>query len=278
MFTASLHQFCNNDFYSFRFSIFIIVTANCYSSSYLKITAMKKINALLLLLVLFSACQFMGGRRVRGNGNLNSQNRNVGSFSGIRMAGSMDVILSSGTSYAVKVEADENLLNYILTEREGDALVIRTRNGYNLQPRAGMKVYVTAPSLNNIDVSGSGSVSSSEKLAAANRLHIRVSGSGDVKLDVDAPEVSTETSGSGNIILSGATRNLNSEISGSGEMQCFGLSSENAAVAISGSGSAEVFASKQLDVRVSGSGDVAYKGTPAINQHISGSGSVHSAQ
>ncbi len=76
------------------------------------------------------------------------------------------------------------------------------------------------------------------KLAADSRLKIDVTGSGDVKLNVDAPEVVSEATGSG---------------------------------------SAQVYASKQLDVRISGSGDVAYKGTPQINQHIAGSGSVRSA-
>jgi hypothetical protein len=239
---------------------------------------MRKINLLLLFLILFSSCHFMGGRRVRGNGNLGTQNRSTGAFNGIRVQGGMDVVLTSGPDHAVKVEADENLLNYILTDRDGDALVIRTRNGYNLNPRAGMKVYITAPALEAITITGSGTVVSNEKLAAARKLDINVTGSGDVKLEVNAPEVEAEATGSGNIILTGATRSFKAEINGSGEVKCFGLMSENTGVKISGSGSAEVFASKQLDVRISGSGDVAYKGSPRINQHISGSGDVHSVQ
>lgn len=238
---------------------------------------MRKLPALLLVVIFFSSCHFMG-HRVRGNGHLSSENRSVGSFSGIRVVGGMDVLVNPGTDYTVKVEADENLLRYIVTEREGDALVVKTRNGYNLQSRVGMKVYVTAPALRDVVITGSGSVTSGAKLAANDKLGIRISGSGDVKLDVDAPEVETESSGSGNIMLAGNTRNFKTAISGSGEVKCFNLLSENTNVNITGSGSAEVFASKQLDVRISGSGDVAYKGTPQINQHIAGSGDVHSVQ
>src|SRR5215218_10147561 len=237
---------------------------------------MRKLSALLLVIIFFSSCHFMGGHRVRGNGHLSSENRSVGSFSGIRVVGGMNVMVNPGTDYTVKVEADENLLRYIVTEREGDALVVKTRNGYNLQSRVGMKVYVTVPALRDVVITGSGSVTSGAKLAANDKLGIRISGSGDVKLDVDAPEVETESTGSGNIMLAGNTRNFKTAISGSGEVKCFNLLSENTNVNISGSGSAEVFASKQLDVRISGSGDVAYKGTPRINQHIAGSGDVHS--
>ena len=238
---------------------------------------MRKTTILLLLVVLVSSCHFMGGRRVRGNGNLSSQTRSVGAFNSIRSQGHMDVIVSPGTDYSVKVEADENLLKYILTDKDGDALVIHTRNNYNLDPRAGMKVYITAPAIEGISISGSGSVISNGKLTANNKLEIHISGSGDVKLDVNAPEITSEASGNSNVVLSGTTHNLSTEINGSGEVHCFNLLSENTKVEISGSGSAEVYASKQLEVHISGSGDVAYKGTPAINQHIAGSGSVHSA-
>lgn len=239
---------------------------------------MRKIIYLPLLLLLLSSCFNIGGRRVRGNGNLGTQTRNTGAFEGIRVLGGMDVVLRSGSDYAVKVEADENLLNYILTDKDGDALVIKTRNGYNLNPRAGMKVYITAPSLEAIKITGSGSVLSQSKVSATNKLDIDVTGSGDVKLDVAAPEVEAEATGSGNIILSGMTRSFKGEINGSGELRCFGLLSENTDVDISGSGSAQVYASKRLDVRISGSGDVAYKGAPTINQRISGSGDIRSAQ
>lgn len=249
--------------------LFSVVTSNTNK-------AMRKIHYLFLFVILLSSCNFMGGRRVRGNGNLTSQSRSVGSFEGVHVLGGMDVIVSAGTDYAVKVEADENLQNYILTEKEGDALVLKTRNGYNLQTHNNMKVYLTVPSLAEVVVNGSGSLVSTTKLTANRKLDIDVTGSGDVKLDVDVPEVDAEATGSGNIILSGRTRNFDVEIDGSGEVKCFNLLSEQTKVDIAGSGSAQVYASKALDVSISGSGDVAYKGTPAINQHVSGSGSVRS--
>jgi hypothetical protein len=234
---------------------------------------MRIVSALLLLLVFSSSCHFMG-HRVRGNGHLITQTRNVGSFSGIHDVGGMDVIVNPGTDYTVKVEADENLLPYIITNIDGDALVMKTRDGYNLQSRSGMKIYVTTPDLRDVRISGNGSVISGAKLTGHERLNIHVSGNGDVKLNIDAPAVATQTTGNGNIMLTGNTRDFTTEINGNGEVKCFNLLSENTNVKISGNGSAEVFASKQLDVHISGSGDVAYKGTPSINQHIAGSGDV----
>ena len=239
---------------------------------------MRNLLCLLVLAALLSSCHYGSGRRVRGNGNVETQSRSVGTFEAIRVLGSMDVVLSPGSSHAVRVEADENLLNYIVTERNGDALEIRTRERYNLRSSAGIKVYVTAPSLDEILISGSGSVVSDGRMATGNKMRVRVTGSGDVKLEVNAPEVNAQASGSGNIILTGATRSFKADINGSGEIRCFDLKSETADVDISGSGSAEVFASRKLDVAIHGSGDVAYKGGPSVSQRIFGSGAVRSVQ
>src|SRR5687767_14318183 len=120
---------------------------------------MRKIIFLLPAVLFLSSCM-MGGHRVRGNGNLSNQTRNIGDFNAVEVVGGMDVVLVPGGTYSVRVEADENLLEYIRTERDGNTLVVATRRGYNLNPRAGMKVYVTSPDLKEIDITGSGTVTS----------------------------------------------------------------------------------------------------------------------
>lgn len=237
----------------------------------------KIIFSLPLLFMLFSSC-FTGGHRVRGNGNLSEQTRNIGGFNAVEVEGGMDVVLIPGNTHTVRVSADENLLEYIKTEKKGTRLVISTRRRYNLDPKAGLKIYVTAPELREIDVTGSGTVTSQSRLVYNNRLSIDITGSGDVRLDVDAPEIQAEATGSGNTSLSGQTRSFRAAINGSGELRCFNLLSENTNVEISGSGSAEVHASKRLDIEINGSGSVAYKGNPSVNQDIAGSGDIRKVE
>ena len=236
---------------------------------------MGQLMSSFLFLVFIASCN-ADSRRVRGNGDMGNQTRNTGSFEAVRVADGLDVVVSTGATHAVRVEADENLLEYITTERDGDVLVVQTRDNYNLSPKAGLKVYVTAPTLEAIAISESGSVTSASKLSAPDKFDIDVTGSGDVTLDLNAPEVTAEATGSGNIRLTGTTRNFKGEITASGELHCFDLMSENTVVEISGSGSAQVHASKTLEVSIAGSGDVRYRGSPRIDQRISGSGSVRS--
>jgi len=228
-----------------------------------------------LLLLSAASCSINGGKRITGNGSQSIDQRNFSNFDGIEISGPYDVILTQGPTFAVEVRGDENLLNYVTIENENGTLDISTKRGFNLKPRAGLEVYVTAPAIESMTINGSGSIKASTKIKA-NNLKIRIGGSGDVNLsNIDAPRINSSVAGSGAVVLKGATENFEASIAGSGDVHAFGLMSENTAVEIAGSGNAEVFASKKLKVSIAGSGDVAYKGNPAtVNQSKAGSGSV----
>ncbi|MCU0386215.1 MAG: hypothetical protein MUE38_09315, partial [Flavihumibacter sp.] len=63
---------------------------------------MKKIlMAALLVSLVFTACMFNTGKKVRGDGNSTSSNRTPGSFSAVEQKGSFDVELLVGDQHAV---------------------------------------------------------------------------------------------------------------------------------------------------------------------------------
>ena len=214
------------------------------------------------------------GKRIDGDGVSSSQERQVGSFTGVTASGSIDIIVSNGATNALKIEADQNLLQYIETENRNGVVEVSTRDGYNLHPKSGIKIYATAPSFTKIGVSGSGNIKSNGKVMSTGTLRTSVSGSGDIVLDIDAPKVDTDISGSGSATMKGNTKDFSAQVSGSGDIRCFDLLSENTSVDIAGSGNVEVYASKTLDVDIAGAGDVRYKGNPIVKQSTAGSGSV----
>ena len=236
---------------------------------------MRYLSALLLLLTFsLSSCYYLGFKRIRGNGVMASETRNTGAFSGVHVKGGIDVVLIQGTGNELKIEGDQNLLQYIQVVQNGDMVEISTRRDVHLSPRAGLRIYATAPVFSRLSISGSGDLKSQNTLTSNAPIEAKINGSGDMNLNIDAPAVTAGISGSGDIVISGTTRDFKSSITGSGDIKCFGLLSETASVDISGSGDAQVSASKQLSVDIKGAGDVRYKGNPTINQSIKGSGSV----
>lgn len=231
---------------------------------------------LLLVSTLFTSCRFIGGKRVKGNGNIKTEERTVSLFTKVEVHGAIKVYVSQGELKPVKIETDENLLPYIELIQEGDQLTVKTRNGYNLSSSGDMKIYVTAPSYKRIEVSGACDIIGETKIDDNENLDLHVSGAGEIKMDVDAPEIVAKISGSGSVNLKGETKRFDLNLSGAANAHCYDLLSENTKVEISGAGDAEVYASVKLDAQVSGAGTVNYKGNAQnINQHVSGAGSVN---
>lgn len=235
----------------------------------------KYVLPTITIALLITACNFIAGKRVDGSGNVISQDRDVSGFSSVQSSGSFDVYLSSGTAQAVRVEAEDNLQSYIETTLDGNELEIDTKDGYRLRPNKPVKIFITSPDFTKVRLSGAGDIVSQNRIVGKEKIELGVSGSGNIKVDLDAPAVDAEMSGSGNINLSGMAKRFDCGLSGSGNISATDLKTEEASIRISGSGNADVFASEKLNVKVTGSGDVRYKGgAQQVSSNITGSGSV----
>lgn len=237
---------------------------------------MKPLYLLLAVASLsFASCRFGMGRKIRGNGNVTTSTRNPGDFHRVEQKGSFDLVLKTGEVASVQIEAEENIAAHIETTVSGGTLEIRTEEGFRLSPSHDIRIVVTAPAFDGVASFGSGNTTSEGMISDSTGIKVSTSGSGDITLQVQAPEVHAESYGSGNIQLSGQTRDFSLETAGSGDLAADGLQAENVTIEINGSGSAKVNASKSLDVSVRGSGDVSYKGNPSLKTDIKGSGSLH---
>jgi hypothetical protein len=225
---------------------------------------------------LWGSCQQMWEKRIRGNGVIKTEERNVTTFKNVEVAGAIKVYVSQGSIEPVKIEGDENLLNYVELSQEGDRIIVKSKPGYDLEPIGDLKIFVTAPQYGSIEVSGASDIIGQTKINNSEDLELTANGAGNIKMELDAPKVTAEISGAGSINLTGQTKEAELTLTGAGDAHCYSLLSENTKVEISGAGSAEVYASVKLDAQVSGTGSVTYKGNPSsVEQHVSGIGSVN---
>jgi hypothetical protein len=233
---------------------------------------------LLSCAVFLSSCDDFGGRRVHGNGNVRAEDRSVSNFKNVDVSGAAKVMVSQGDRCSVRIEADDNLQQYIVVEQNGDDISIHEKEGFHLVSGNNIKIYVTAPVYNRIDASGAGDIIGQNKISNAEPIAMHLSGAGDIKMEIEAPKLEAEISGAGSIYLKGQTKDVSLNISGTGHAHCYDLLSENTKVDVSGVGSAEVYASVKLDADVSGVGNVRYKGHASdVSQQVNGAGSVRKA-
>lgn len=195
-----------------------------------------------------------------GNGNVVKEDRNISDFHSVKTSGSIEMEIIQADNFSVEVENDENLLEYVITEVHDDVLEVSYRNGSYRNEHS--KVFIRAPWLNEVISSGSADIYIRDVLKNKEEIRFRVSGSGNISGEVDAPSINYSGFGSGNINLSGRTKNFTCDVKGSGDVKCQDLLSENTDVKVSGSSNVKVFASVNLKVWLAGSGDVTYRGNP----------------
>lgn len=228
-------------------------------------------TALLSGLLFFSVS--LSAQTIRGSGNIQSQTRETGNFNSISSAGIFKIIITQGNSTAVKVETDDNILPYVITEVQGNELKLETKSNVNLKPSKEVDVYITVNKLDNVLISGACSLESTNTLKQY-QLDFNLSGTSNLNLDLDVKRLSTSISGTGNATFKGKSTTSDYRISGTGNIDAKSLTNDNATVAISGMGKIHVNAEKQLNVFVSGMGKVWYQGNPQITQSVSGMGSI----
>lgn len=210
------------------------------------------LGALALVCVLAS-CQ---KERIKGSGEVTTEQRTLSGFTKVSVSGSTDVHITQGDNFEVKVKAYANLLPYLETRITDKELLIGYKSNSNVS-NDNSEVFITMPSVTGLSTSGSSDISCSGVFVTTDPVTAAISGSGNISIE------------------SGTAPGFTIHISGSGDVKSSGLVAEDVNIEISGSGDAEVHATQSLKARISGSGTVYYWGDPSVlDSQISGSGKV----
>lgn len=229
----------------------------------------------LIALALLSSCNLIGGERVNGNGNIVTETSDLSGFSGVSVGGAIDLYVSQGNSYSVKVVADENLQQFLRITKDGDVLNIRPENNMNLRSSSGIKVYITSPTINKLGASGASNIIA-ETALQGNELYIDLSGASTAKVDLDYSGVEMDLSGASTAELRGKSKSIDIEGSGSSHVNAMDHTTAEANVDISGASSVNIFVTEKLDAEASGASEVVHSGGARVNSNTSGASSVRS--
>lgn len=229
--------------------------------------------ALIIFLGLTVSIQGQGWRTVTGHGHVVTKERNVDSFTGLKVSSGIDVYLKQGNNISVSVEADENLHEYILTVVKNGVLNVYSEN--NIRQAERKRVYVTMKDIKSIKTTSAGDVFG-ESPINSDRLELSASSAGDIKLEIKVNDLNVDISSSGDITLKGETDILRADLSSAGDLNAYELKSREANISVSSAGNADVYVSERMTARASSAGDINYKGDPRnVDAHSSSAGGIH---
>ena len=211
---------------------------------------MRKILIVLLVgcVVVVAGCHLPG---VRGNGQIKTEERQVGAFANLDAGGAFEIEWESG-SPALRITTDENLLPYIENNVSDDTLRLRTRD--HIWPTHGIKIVISSPTRTGGRIRG------------AIKLTVK---------QLSGPTFALESKGASEVTLSGNIDRLLVDMTGASQLAAAGLQAKTAEISTTGAGDAEVAVTDTLKVAITGAGKVTYAGNPAtIKKQITGAGSI----
>lgn len=177
---------------------------------------MKKATVVLLssfiFLLILSSCDCV---YLKGEGDYVIEKRSIQGFSGISLGIHARIVLEQDSDFGVKIEAQENVLDAIITEVRGDMLHIHSKGVCNWDTEP-ITIFLSMPEIEEIEIGGSGIVITKREING-NELELDVNGSGQMMLEVDMNEIDADIAGSGEIDIAGKTVELDVSISGSGD-------------------------------------------------------------
>lgn len=206
-------------------------------------------------------------QRIKGNGNIKTENRKVADFKGLDVNGGFEIQVTLGNNESVRIEADENLLGNIKTEvKKG---ILHIYNEGSITTKNKMKAYVTLRELNSLDISGGVKVIGKSTFKVP-EFKMELSGAANIQMALETTKLTAGMSGASKITLTGRADNLSLNMSGASNVNAEDLEANIVSVDASGASKVRVFAKESLNIDASGASHVAYKGSPSITSETSG--------
>lgn len=238
-----------------------------------------------LVMTMMTSCMSVNWGGNGGKDNTPTQVPNIGKittmqpFTEVGVADAFKIIYEQSDNYTVRIEASEQALKEMTVYVKDEELRIRKAVDKPTVAFENVKIYVTSPRIESIDIAGSGIFTANQPITA-NDLKTDIAGSGKILLvAVNGQDINMDIAGSGSIEVGQlTTQTAKADIAGSGDINLSALACKSLKIDIAGSGNVncEKIDADDVHVEIAGSGDVNLKGTVRnLTKDIAGSGKVN---
>lgn len=223
-------------------------------------TTLTRIIAVSIISLLLLSCNFLRG--VDGNGNVIKTDRTISQdFDQISVSHGLDLQLTQANAVSITVEADENLLDLIMTEVVNGTLRIYTTE--NIGHATSKKVVVNFENVSGIKATSGSDVYSSNTIEVPN-LEVSSTSGADVTLAVKTKTLNCNATSGSDISMSGTTKALVANATSGSDIDASNLKAETSNVKATSGADISVNTTKTLVAKATSGGDIKYIGDPEI--------------
>lgn len=220
---------------------------------------------------------------------LNGEARNVGEFSGIQVSTGVNVVFKQESPTNIKVIADADKLQYIVTKVENGVLKVYVDNkGQKNLKFKNISVNVSSPRMDNIKTSSgstfrtvngvkennmvidasSGSVVKG-KFMISNNTTVEATSGSDIKIDINSKNFTFKGSSGSNTTVEGQTGMASFDMSSGALCKAENFKANTVDAESSSGSNLSVNVINKLKAKASSGGIIKYKGNPEITSDVS---------
>lgn len=228
---------------------------------------------LVSILFLMASCDT---ERVEPSGNVTTESFSETGYTKLDLSSAFDAFVTfSDTEESIKIEADDNLHEFIKVEKNGNTLNIGFKNNVSIRGNdATLNVFISTEELEAFDVSGASSVSLQNPLNT-NKLAIDLSGASEFEGEVNVNSLTADLSGASDMDLTGSSQTVDIETSGASDFKDYNFVTDELIADMSGASNIKMTVEKTLEVEASGASSLRFKGEATIErQDLSGASTV----
>ncbi|WP_303317590.1 head GIN domain-containing protein [Flavivirga abyssicola] len=226
-----------------------------------------KTNRLYILLILLgfiiSSCS-VDTIRVDADDEVIYRNVYITDYSSIEIANGFTAYITfSDTEESIRIEANENLHDHIITSKRDDELIVRLRNHLNIRGRETLNVYITTKYINNFTATADSQIYLENTLIEDN-AKIKVTADSFFSGHVDANYLELKTTADSNVDLSGSVNILNTYLSADAKLSSYDLEVEDLKIKMSADCNANLTVNKTIDIEAVADCTLRYKGNATV--------------
>lgn len=240
------------------------------------VTILTKFIAITIAAILFTSCDFtIHTNRIKGSGHVTTENRNVSSdFKSIEISNALDLEVEQSDKAEIKVIADDNLQNEIVTKVENGVLIISCKysNFTNVNSK---RIIVKMPIIEELQASSASSIKSINMLKGTS-INLHASSAANIDVAIEFDNVDCESSSAAEITVKGKSLKLNTQASSGSSINAFDLLVNEVTADVSSGSTTKVHPIVNLNAQASSGGDISYNKDPkSIQQKSTSGGSIH---
>lgn len=236
---------------------------------------MKRVFVFAVLIVLNLQMASCDSETIRASDRISTVGYGFSDYSRLRVSHAFNVhVRFSDVEERIEVEANDNIQDRIIIQKEGNTLRVRLKNHTNLRGNVTLNLFITTREITSFDISGASKVTLENPLITR-ALDLEVSGASAFSGEMELTDLEIRASGASHIDVFGNTESLKARLSGSSDLKDYDLTIAELDIDLSGASDAYLTATESIEIEATGASTLRYRGDARIDlRRLSGASEI----